>query len=93
MHSPVLGNLLKWNGLFLLLVDSEADLATVRDVGRHQRLLVQEIKDQIVEGCSSMQIVDVHAVLLADSMGTVFSLVHDRRGPGQLCKDHAARCC
>lgn len=93
MHSPVLGNLLKWNSLFLLLVDSKADFATVRNIGRHQRLLVQEIKDQIIEGCSSVQIVDVHTVFLADSMSTVFSLVHDGRGPGQLCKDHAACCC
>ena len=58
-------------------------------VRHHFGFVVDHAEHNLIEGVWAIQIVDGHAVLLADSVCTVFRLIHDGWCPGQLGKNHS----
>jgi len=61
---------------------------TIECVGDNFSFIVDNTEHDVVDCAWPIQVVNVHEVLLANTVGTVLSLLHNTRRPCQLCEDY-----
>ena len=77
------------NAVQRLIPNAHSYPLAISDTCRNKALFVQNAEDCIVNCVLSVEVVNVHTVLLTDSMRTVFRLTHYGRSPRQLSKNNA----
>lgn len=84
---------LLYNFIFFNMTDLIVCDYAIQSIWDNLAFIGENLKNEIINRVFSIKVVNVHTVLLTDSVGSIFSLVHDRRCPSHFSENNCGGSC